>query len=315
MPRSPAGAADHELILILALDGFTVSPYQLERWRTAGLLPRNQRRGLGRGRGSVSVLSPEAVECARMLERCSRTGPDLVGRILWRFYDLAMVSFQDATAIPEHPVRKALDTVFSGEAGPQRDEDSAYADAEREAKADKYLARQGIKAFLEDFEPLGAALSGERRLSDEPEHRPKSRTDLRSLRPALQHLLAARSLGVDTVGHDLIEESIVALGWAAPDHAGSLTRYLACTFHQAETHRRLVRDLGWDGLCATALVAGRLHTTLLHAHQRLERTPLRWMVTCDYSLLRPWLLHMALVLDEDFLSEALPIAAHPDGTR
>ncbi|MFE2724087.1 hypothetical protein [Kitasatospora sp. NPDC059327] len=74
MPRTPPSGADAELINALAARGVTVSAYQLERWRTAGLLPRNPRRGLGQGRGSGAVLLPETVTQAEMLARGVRQG-------------------------------------------------------------------------------------------------------------------------------------------------------------------------------------------------------------------------------------------------
>src|ERR1039457_1527832 len=74
MPRSPASRADRELIAALADRGLRVSPYQLERWRTTGLLPRNNRRGLGRGQGSVSELADTAVDLAATLATQARQG-------------------------------------------------------------------------------------------------------------------------------------------------------------------------------------------------------------------------------------------------
>lgn len=50
---------------------------QLESWRRVGLLPRHQRRGLGRGRGSVvDVVDPVVVESAAALARHLRQGRD-----------------------------------------------------------------------------------------------------------------------------------------------------------------------------------------------------------------------------------------------
>ncbi|MFF8769075.1 hypothetical protein [Kitasatospora sp. NPDC015120] len=74
MPRTPPSGADAELINALAARGVTVSVYQLERWRKAGLLPRNPRRGLGQGRGTGAVLLPETVAQAEILARGVRQG-------------------------------------------------------------------------------------------------------------------------------------------------------------------------------------------------------------------------------------------------
>src|SRR5215467_2827981 len=77
MVRTGPSAADQQLISQLAARDLSVSATQLERWRHAGLLPRNSRHGSGRGRGSVSEASPEAVEIAAALSRHTRQGRDL----------------------------------------------------------------------------------------------------------------------------------------------------------------------------------------------------------------------------------------------
>jgi hypothetical protein len=77
MPRSGPSVADRELIAELAARDLTVSSAQLERWRGAGLLTRNARRGRGRGQGSTSSAAPAAVEIAAVLARHSRKGRDL----------------------------------------------------------------------------------------------------------------------------------------------------------------------------------------------------------------------------------------------
>ncbi|MFJ4668902.1 hypothetical protein [Kitasatospora purpeofusca] len=74
MPRTPPSGADAELINALAARGVIVSVYQLERWRTAALLPRNPRAGLGQGRGSGAVLLPETVTQAELLAKGVRQG-------------------------------------------------------------------------------------------------------------------------------------------------------------------------------------------------------------------------------------------------
>jgi hypothetical protein len=63
----------------LTEQGLHVTPFQLERWRAAGLLPRNRRRGLGRGRGSVSELDETAVVSASAIARLARQGRRLAG--------------------------------------------------------------------------------------------------------------------------------------------------------------------------------------------------------------------------------------------
>jgi hypothetical protein len=86
MPRSQPSRADAALLAALAGQGLHASPYQLERWRTAGLLPRNRRRGLGRGRGSAAELDEFAVAAASGLARNARQGRRLVGgHVIERF--------------------------------------------------------------------------------------------------------------------------------------------------------------------------------------------------------------------------------------
>lgn len=67
MPRGTPSQADLALIAEVAAHGFDVSAYQLERWRIAGLLANPTRVWLGRGRGSVSIYPPEALQSALFL--------------------------------------------------------------------------------------------------------------------------------------------------------------------------------------------------------------------------------------------------------
>lgn len=86
MTRSAPSGADVALIAALADRGLDVSPYQLERWRTAGLVPRNHRRALGRGKGSTSELDAAAVDQAAALAGRARQGRAMPGcHIIERF--------------------------------------------------------------------------------------------------------------------------------------------------------------------------------------------------------------------------------------
>src|SRR5437762_14331619 len=82
MPRGSASEADRELIARLRTRGVEVSAAQLERWRAAGALPRNERRGLGRGAGSVSVVPSESAAIAEALARVARPGRSLHETVL-----------------------------------------------------------------------------------------------------------------------------------------------------------------------------------------------------------------------------------------
>ncbi|MEV6319144.1 hypothetical protein [Streptomyces sp. NPDC051776] len=74
MPRTPSTGADAQIIARMAARGVKVSVYQLERWRAAGLLPRNSRRSLGRGRGTTADLKPEVIRTAETLARSAQQG-------------------------------------------------------------------------------------------------------------------------------------------------------------------------------------------------------------------------------------------------
>jgi hypothetical protein len=74
------------LIAALADRGLRASPYQLERWRAGGLLPRNRRRALGRGLGSSSDLDEAALVIATGLAGQARQGRRLPGgHVIERF--------------------------------------------------------------------------------------------------------------------------------------------------------------------------------------------------------------------------------------
>lgn len=123
MPRTQPSQADTALLAALAEQGLHASPYQLERWRAAGLLPRNRRRGLGRGHGSASELDESAVAHASVLARIARQGQRLAGgHVIERF----------ALGLPaaEHEVRAAftaeLDKLTDRLAGDAPDTDDGW---------------------------------------------------------------------------------------------------------------------------------------------------------------------------------------------
>jgi hypothetical protein len=100
MPRTPPSPADLDLIAAAAQRDAVVTSSQLERWRSAGLVPRNLRRGLGRGAGSASAAAPGAVDLLVWMARHARPGR--------RPYDLALLSFGEGLDIPEPTVRAAF---------------------------------------------------------------------------------------------------------------------------------------------------------------------------------------------------------------
>ena len=113
MARGPVSSADMELLSRLRDRGAVVSAAQLERWRTAGVLPRNGRRGLGRGAGSVSEVPAESFAIAESLARATRRGRPLYEAVLEIFTADPRFSSKVFLAVPrpplpEHAVREAL---------------------------------------------------------------------------------------------------------------------------------------------------------------------------------------------------------------
>ena len=106
MPRKPASVTDTTLIAAARERGATITPTQLERWRHSGLLPRNQRRGAGQGRGSISVAPAEAIDLAVWLSIHARRGR--------RTSDLAFEASAANLAVPEKTVRAAWRSIVTG---------------------------------------------------------------------------------------------------------------------------------------------------------------------------------------------------------
>lgn len=100
MPRSAASRGDAELIAHAARHGVVVTARQLERWRARGLLPPNIRRGLGRGRGSISEPLAGTGELVVWLAANARPGRRPGG--------LALLAFAAGLGVPEATVRAAF---------------------------------------------------------------------------------------------------------------------------------------------------------------------------------------------------------------
>ncbi|MFI6359083.1 hypothetical protein ACIBJF_42305 [Streptomyces sp. NPDC050743] len=111
MARGEPNGADQELIERLAALGVAVSAAQLERWRAAGLLPRHERRWLGRTRGSVSALAEQTVHIAVALGRHARPGRDLRWTVIAWYAEAGRPPLAGQAVVPEPPwpaVREAL---------------------------------------------------------------------------------------------------------------------------------------------------------------------------------------------------------------
>jgi hypothetical protein len=113
MPRGALSQADGALIGALSDRGVHASGAQLERWRTAGLLPRNERHGRGRGAGSTSLVPPGAIDLAQGLALATRRGRPLHESVLRLFtynprYRLDIFLVAPQLPVPESPVRDAF---------------------------------------------------------------------------------------------------------------------------------------------------------------------------------------------------------------
>ncbi|MFF4632111.1 hypothetical protein [Streptomyces griseorubiginosus] len=112
MVRTGPSEADATLLDHLRGQGWPISLAQLERWRLAGVLPRNKRKYLGRGKGSISILHPESTDIAEVIAMTSRRGRSIHEAVLRVFaadprYDDLFVP--PKVRLPEQAIRSALE--------------------------------------------------------------------------------------------------------------------------------------------------------------------------------------------------------------
>jgi hypothetical protein len=99
MVRTEPSAADRHLIRVLARIGLKLSPYQLERWRTAGLIPHTSMRS-GNTKAHTSATAVLVAGLAVCAPLC-RTKEDL-----------ALLAFFNEVPVPPDDVREALAKVY-----------------------------------------------------------------------------------------------------------------------------------------------------------------------------------------------------------
>lgn len=99
MVRTEPNAADRHLIRLTAASGLTLSPYRLERWRAAGLIPRPGPDTLMR-MGDREVYPPETAALVAGLLVCAPLCRSTA--------DLALLAFFNDVPVPADPVRAAL---------------------------------------------------------------------------------------------------------------------------------------------------------------------------------------------------------------
>ena len=211
MARSADSVADRELTARLADRGLTGSGARYEPWRRAGLLPQHERRGAGRGRGSVSALDPATVEIAAALARHSVQGRDLRIVVVAWFFEAGRPALQGRPAVPEPPDAKVAEALaWAVRTGPLYRMLQRARSALTEAQKDDFYAtaaqhaRRGAGAAT-GFDPSAmreALLGG-------------PGFDLASSgAPAdLVHLVAAMGLGIEEVGADAFADAIAATGY------------------------------------------------------------------------------------------------------
>jgi hypothetical protein len=210
MARTGPSPADQQLISQLAARDLNVSAAQLERWRHAGLLPRNSRHGGGRGRGSASEASPQAVEIAATLSRHARQGRDLRLAVIDWFADAGRAIPPGKPAIPEPPhaaVRSAL--MWAIATDPVYQLFQLARSARTEADQDKFygvagaaVARWSRPAFGFDPAVMREALLTRR---DLPDGTIKSAQQVHS---GMIQLFAAIGMGFGEVPADLLAKAM-----------------------------------------------------------------------------------------------------------
>lgn len=198
MPRVPS-ATDAAVLTDLAKRGIRVSAYQLERWRTRGLVPRNARRGLGRGRGTSSASAADLAACLETVAVASARGADIEHQVLMRMHDLAgSFDREDQLAqLAERPIRRCLEYAVLRVRPLAMDDDNAYREA-------SYISTTDFEAWLPRVGRGNPA----------QQYQPEELTDMRA---ACQQVLAADRIGVSEVGSNLLVESVMRLRWARSD--------------------------------------------------------------------------------------------------
>jgi len=209
--RSTDSAADRELTVQLTARGLTGSGARYERWRRAGLLPRHERHGAGRGRGSVSVLDPATVEIAAALARHAEQGRDLRAVVVAWFFEAGRPVLPDQPVVPEPPDVAVVEALaWAVRTGPiYRMVQRARAAATETQKDDFYAtAAEHARRAAGTATGFDPSVIREALLSDRD-------VDLVSggVPGDLVHLVAAMGLGVEEVGPEAFAEAIAATGY------------------------------------------------------------------------------------------------------
>jgi len=211
--RSGPSRADLAVICKLAGRGISVSPAQLERWRRAGLMPRNSRRGRGRGGGSTSMTHPEAAEIAATISSHARQGRDLRLAVIDWFAAAGLPGPPGQTAIPEPPltaVKQALGWIITS--GPEYQLLQQARASRTEEELDEVFASAEVVLRPITSSPavdLDAARQAVATGQDVP---PLTRRNGQQVRAGFTHLIAATGTGLDEYDPELLAQSAADVG-------------------------------------------------------------------------------------------------------
>lgn len=256
------------MIECLAARGLTVSVAQLERWRTAGLLPAHARRWLGRGRGSVSALDDATVAIAAALARHARQGRDLRWTVLGWYAEAGRPVLPGAAPVPEPPwsrVREALLWALSSSSAQRLLEQARKAKSD-EAQDAFYVAAERVLGRR----PAGAPHPSEvRRVLQARDTAASVRAAGGARWPGAVRLVAAVGMGADEVGGDLLAEALAEVlgtdraqvtdavrqaeangaltGWSAPRDDFPLARLARASEREMARAREVAHQLAGFG--------------------------------------------------------------------
>jgi hypothetical protein len=288
-----ASATDRRILDELASRGIRVSAYQLERWRTRGLVPRNVRRGRGRGRGTSSAVAADLVPSLETVALANTQRWDIELQILRMMHDLAESPEREyqLDRLAERPIRKALEFAVVRERPSPMDEDAAYAVANSFAISDGFLTW--------------------------PEKRGQyTEAEIEKMRAAYEHVLAADRIGVAAVGWGMLVDSVIKLQWADPEAADDLVDYLDLVLNRRLEHITLAREAPYDKLLMVAKVVVRVSSFTGTFPDRLVDSSFPWLPSLHHDY-RWWpTLLMAMLMDRDFFGAATDfLARHPEDVR
>ncbi|MFI9771675.1 hypothetical protein ACIHJG_33075 [Streptomyces sp. NPDC052415] len=211
MARGEPSPADVELIGRLAVLGITVSVAQLERWRGLGLLSRHARVWLGRGRGSVSVLSEETVAVAAVLGRYARAGRDVRWTVIAWYAEAERPLAPGQLAVPEPPwpaVREALVWAMRRSTAQRLVESAWTAAGAGENEQDAFYTKAGRVVGRGHAGPAHPEVM--RRVLEHPDADLDQGEDRRRRRGAVS-MVAAAAMGAGEVGGERLIDALATL--------------------------------------------------------------------------------------------------------